>query len=305
MRAAEFLIEYKREITAQKLGPALHDKMLKDPTVQRSVGNTLVRNIDPEKLIQFALEQVEQTDPSPNKQYVQWILRTYVKDANSWFEDVLSTLSDYLNKFYKLNIKKKIPSPRNDINRYESFADFMGVIDEYPDPDAVPLKDKGEAYALYEDEDWRIIVPVNKAAACYYGQGTRWCTAATKGENRFDYYNRSAPLLIALPKNPKYAGEKYQFQFGASYSNIPIFGENDLYDAVYDTYDPADPTDLGDAYENMELGQLMNEKDDPVSLAQVKGRMGASWDNMIKAYANKFPGHRWQLEMNLDAMNWG
>jgi hypothetical protein len=59
----------------------------------------------------------------------------------------------------------------------------------------------------------RIVVPEDQNAACYYGQGTRWCTAATKGSNYFGHYSKEGPLYILLPKQPKYDGEKYQLHF--------------------------------------------------------------------------------------------
>jgi len=72
---------------------------------------------------------------------------------------------------------------------------------------------KGAAKEVYSDDSVRIIVPEDQEAACYYGQGTRWCTAATQGSNYFNQYSRSGPLYILLPKQPKYQGEKYQLHF--------------------------------------------------------------------------------------------
>ena len=46
-------------------------------------------------------------------------------------------------------------------------------------------------------------------AACYYGQGTRWCTAADSN-NMFDRYNQDGDMYILIPTKPKYEGEKYQ-----------------------------------------------------------------------------------------------
>jgi hypothetical protein len=56
----------------------------------------------------------------------------------------------------------------------------------------------------------RVIHPLNQDAACYYGQGTRWCTAATKSENYFESYNKWGPLYILIPTKPEHEGEKYQ-----------------------------------------------------------------------------------------------
>jgi hypothetical protein len=50
-------------------------------------------------------------------------------------------------------------------------------------------------------------------AACYYGQGTRWCTAC-KNNNMYDYYTKgNKPLYIIIPRQQAYPGEKYQFHF--------------------------------------------------------------------------------------------
>jgi hypothetical protein len=55
----------------------------------------------------------------------------------------------------------------------------------------------------------RVIQPEDTSAACYYGQGTRWCTAADSN-NMFDRYNRDGPMYILLPTKAQYEGEKYQ-----------------------------------------------------------------------------------------------
>lgn len=303
MRAREFLIEYNRATTTQNLGAALHKKMLADKTVQRLFGTmNPVEVIDPDVLVHFIIERFEEADPTNNKQYVQWIARTYLKDPNGQLEDVIDGhLWQYLTKFYKLVQRKKIPSPRNDINGYTNFGDFMGVLDEYPDPDKAELKDKGKAFTLYDDANFRVIVPQDEPASCYYGQGSRWCTSGTKGNNMFKYYNSIAPILIALPKNPKYPGEKYQLHFGVSIDDNPVKSDSDV-DDIVDAYNDGG-YNAGFAADEIELeyGQIMDEKDDPVTFWDIMNRMRGSWDGMIDAYLTKFPDRRWQLQTNLDA----
>lgn len=297
MRATEFLLEYDRAKTAQNLGMALHKKMLSDRTVQRIYGDDPLQQINPQELIEFALDRFQEADPTPNKQYVQWIARTYANDASTKLEDVIDGyLYQYLTKFYKLVQRKKIPSPRNDINKYSNFGDFMNVLDEYPDPEAQQLKDKGHAFTLYDDESWRVIVPQDEPASCYYGQGTRWCTAATKGNNMFKYYHGIAPILIAIPKHPEHPGEKYQFHFGISLDDHPVKSDSDV-DDIFDQY-----RDQGYDADDLELeyGQIMDMRDDPITLSQIQERMAGSWDNMLNAYMSKFPDHKWQLYQNLE-----
>jgi hypothetical protein len=100
----------------------------------------------------------------------------------------------------------------NDISKLS--ADQIEGIAEKIQKSIVPKdlekKSKGTAVIVYDGPDAKVIVPEDVDAACYYGQGTRWCTAATKGANQFEYYSGQGSLYIILPKKPQYPGEKYQ-----------------------------------------------------------------------------------------------
>ena len=164
------------------------------------------------RILEVILIEIEAGDPTTNKQYVQWLAKMYA-NTNVKLEDLISTTKEYLTKFEILKRKKLIKPPANDINRYPSVNNFMDVLDTYDLPEEdVPVK-KGESKEVYKDADVRIIVPENEDAACYYGRGTRWCTAATQGSNYFNQYHRDGPLYILLPTKPEYEGEKYQLHF--------------------------------------------------------------------------------------------
>ena len=66
---------------------------------------------------------------------------------------------------------------------------------------------------VYDGPAGKVLIPKTEAASCYLGQGTRWCTAATKTRNQFEAYNKKGPLLVVIPASPKHTGEKYQFHF--------------------------------------------------------------------------------------------
>ena len=232
MRATEFLVEYNRQITAKNYGKKLYDRTKKD----RSWHNFYYvfpesKYLSPEQQAELIIANLEQVDPTPNKEYMQWIVRTYIKEPNFWVQDLFSTIKDYLIKFHRLKRRKMLPYPRSDINEYDSFADFMGVVDEYDDPSIQQQLYSSDYRVIYEDNILKAFVPLSQDAACYLGQGTRWCTAATRSKNYFDDYNQQSPLLILIPKKPQHNGEKYQLHFGS--------------------------------------GQFMNEDDDPVSLDEL------------------------------------
>ena len=205
MRYYDLIREYSRDKTVENWGKKMWQRISRDREVPQETREVT----DPDeqmRAVAYYLEILERADPTKNKQYVQNLIKFYINGER--LEDLKSTAVDYLTKFHKLKAKKQIPSPRNDINRYADFRDFASVIDEYPDPEKAE-KSKGDAQEVYKDANVRIITPKNTEAACYYGQGTRWCTAADNN-NLFDVYNKQGPMYILLPTKQKYNGEKYQ-----------------------------------------------------------------------------------------------
>lgn len=230
MRARDFLREYSREKTAGVFGKKLVAAFQKDqgyfpPGVARYhdfiQGKTLDQ-IAPEQLRMIPniiLEMLEGADPTANKEYVQWLAKVYANEGVK-LEDLTSKTTEWLQK-YDLYKKKrffagadaKLANIMNlswrDLWDVSIRADFQDKIAQ-ADEKAMP---KGDAEQVYENDKVRIIIPKDREAACYYGQGTQWCTAATQSQNYFDQYNRSGPMYILLPKSPKYPGEKYQLHF--------------------------------------------------------------------------------------------
>ena len=211
MRARQFIIEYDRTKTAQAFTSKLVNQALKDPTTPGAVRNNINSMESPQKAAEMILQnQIEVGDPTKQKKYTQALARMYANGLIKW-EDIGSTMRDYLTKFTKLALKKKLKPEHTDFNRFKDLKSFYDAVDTYPDPEEdQEVKDKGEAKEVFNNEEVRIIRPDNEQAACYYGQGTRWCTAA-RDHNMFDRYNTDGPMYIILPKNPKYDGEKYQF----------------------------------------------------------------------------------------------
>ena len=289
MRATEFLLEYSRDITKQRLGAQVLDTFRREGSgrIRRVLGRDLGPQDNEDDTIEALIRMLEQADPTANKQYMPWLARTYIK-GETFFEDVLSQVREYLDKFHTLNQRREIPAGRNDILRYSNFGDFMSVMDEYEDPSQVELKDKGEATELYNDENIRVIVPENQAAACYYGQGTRWCTAATRGRNYFLNYSTEAPLMIVIPKHPSRPGEKYQLWFFYGMDNNLFTSDaeaNDYYQEYGDDFYP-------------DYGQFMDEQDDEIDLGALMRRFGNSLHNAVVALEKKFPALDYAIQAN-------
>ena len=230
------LLEYKRDITATNLGTQLINAIAE--TLGSPFGGTAAklkeiipgieissRPDDDEVMwivnelntyVSNLLKYFEDADPTPNKQYTEWIVRRYIDGGIRYLEDVDSTVAENLAIYHELKTRRMIPPELMDINKFKGKAMmhfFRKVYNIYRElPDQVE-KAKGNAKEFYDDADIRIVVPADKTAACYYGQGTQWCTASTKATNYFDHYNSQGPLYIIIPKKPEHEGEKYQLHF--------------------------------------------------------------------------------------------
>jgi hypothetical protein len=198
---------YENKTVRLDLGPYGHSGWV---PVSPQTAPEVLEQIKP-ALVNAILEQLEQGDPTPHKEYAQWIASRYIT-GDTKLEDIGSTLQEYLYKFNTLKRKKMLKPPANDINKYNSFTNLMDNMDEYELPED-EVRNKGKATEVYKDADVRIIVPEDEPAACYYGQGTRWCTASTKGSNYFGHYSRQGPLYILIPTKAQHEGEKYQLHF--------------------------------------------------------------------------------------------
>ena len=256
MRAREFLLEYNRQKTADAVGTNLLNSLRKDMGnvssatrqirtkvwLKASEFDELMSTLSPEQkrqMVETVLADIESQDPTPNKQYTQWLARMYVNAGGPngpslSIEDM--NRGDLLRLFDLAKKRRMIRPEHADINRFKSYREFEDLmVRQYNSFEELETgtQAEGKATKVYNDENVTIIVPEDEAAACKYGRGTRWCTASTRGDNYFDSYNRNGKLYILIPKNPKHEGEKYQLHFPSN----SFMDENDDAVELIDIFD--------------------------------------------------------------------
>ena len=168
-------------------------------------------------------------DPSPNDKYTLWILRTYIKGGIQRFEDFVDIFTVDLDhpegsdsrvgRALRLFDTNKQRMEIKDINQIKSLSQLEDLVEPFKDMDqrsgkqkkkAVSNKIKQETEVIYKDELGTILIPKTEEASCFWGQGTRWCTASTDSHNYFEHYTSSgSPLYILLLNN----GRKLQLHF--------------------------------------------------------------------------------------------
>ena len=139
--------------------------------------------------------------------FVKWMLKLY--SNNSWKPGDSYETKDLLSKFIKY--KSKLPIEKRDINRFNSVSELYNLIQTLEGQGVksqTEIKREG-AEVVYEDSEWKIVIPHTEEASCIYGANTKWCTAGRE-DNMFDYYNKQGLLYININK---ITGDKYQFHF--------------------------------------------------------------------------------------------
>ena len=179
------------------------------------------------KLTDQTFNDIVSSDPTSNKQYVQWIINVFLKHIAEGDEEAairfvsedLSEVNEYLGVFDKVKNKKlfkrsapnRLNAPQNvsDINQYNSLSQLYTVISPFIEtaddedeegegegsesPLWKKLKkyiDLGEAKLAYRDGSVLVYTPLTRESSCEpLGPLASWCTR--KEDNTyFDRYRR-------------------------------------------------------------------------------------------------------------------
>jgi hypothetical protein len=215
MRAHEFLIEYNLAALQKQFADKITSRLQGD----RSTNSTSLQEL---------LSEIEEPLKTNNtlqiiNPYIKWIIAKYANEQIRYVEDIHSKAIPSLLKYDALKRKKKLKSEHTDVNRFKSLNDLMDVTDEYTEKvtskkdetKAIEQKfyESGEAELIYNDSEIKVVVPKSERASCFFGRNTRWCTAATGGQNYFDSYNKKGNLYIVLIKKEN---KRFQFHFKKS-----------------------------------------------------------------------------------------
>ena len=189
MRAHQFLLEYDRSREQQRIEtlPAYQTRLKQDP--------------------EFSLERLESADPTPQRIYVPRLATWWLRGAK--LEDLISRGADALEKFVQLKQKNLLKPEHKDINGFKQFTEFETTLSGYqlPGQSAQAPENRGRFKQIYRDEQLIVVQLLDKTAARWWGQGTKWCTAA-KNNNMFDDYAHQGPIYVIIDR---VANAKYQY----------------------------------------------------------------------------------------------
>lgn len=142
-------------------------------------------------------------DLSSNQKFLNFLGK--VVSGNNIDEDLLKA-KIAIEKFikYQKNLDEK------DINQYDTLKDIQNAIDKHENRIRRDVKEVEGADIVYEDNRFTVITPKTYEASCYYGSGSKWCTAAKSSDQHFMSYNRDGKLFYFLDKKAPTSSRFYK-----------------------------------------------------------------------------------------------
>jgi hypothetical protein len=111
-----------------------------------------------------------------------------------------------LEHFFQIKSRRKDFLSKKDIYSIKDYDELKQVVEdalpswtEYNISQDNKNAEKG-MHKIHEDDDWKIYIPENKAAACKLGDGADWCTAARGLSHYEGYHSPDDPLIVFISK---------------------------------------------------------------------------------------------------------
>ena len=174
---------------------------------------------------------------SPNQKYLEWIAKTWkdyvstqerieTQDQEGWmWTGTLNGLLTTIEEFDRVrpNLKKK------DLYQYKDRKEVVDSLEQYKKEKVRNIGTHKESEVVYEDDRFKVVVPKSHTASCYYGAGTKWCTASTDNPGHFTNYDRDGKLFYILDKQASTSNPFYKIALNKTYK-----GSTTWYDAKDD-----------------------------------------------------------------------
>lgn len=174
-----------------------------------------------------------------SNKYLQWMVKQWMNTEDS-SEEALEEIINATSSFHQAlpRINRETITKLININDFPTVSIYTSIvnspkdINSYPNAEVLrdismrillePSRSEKEKFAktgadkIYEDDRWLLAKINTKEASCYYGAGSKWCTAATK-HNAFGQYNKNGNLYYLIDKSRK-TGPYYKMAIYKSYA---------------------------------------------------------------------------------------
>ena len=183
---------------------------------------------------------------APNQKYLEWLAKVWRAsvstpdkveqqriEGNVW-TGTLNGLLTTIEEFDRVrpNLKKK------DLYQYKDRQEVIDSLGQYKKEKSRNVETHKESEVVYEDNRFKVVVPKSHTASCYYGAGTKWCTASKDSPSHFKNYDKEGKLFYILDKQASTSNDFYKIALNKNYK-----GGNTWYDAQDNVMSAGGPVD--------------------------------------------------------------
>ena len=143
----------------------------------------------------FSKDQLERITKLFLPKYLTWVGKNL--DAIG-FDEKVSKLSNAVKKFDSISSNL----PITDLYQYKSEEQLFSALEEYQNKQKRVVRQVEGGNVVFENDKFFVVNPLNHKTSCYYGKGTKWCTAA-ETDYQFNKYNEDGKLFYIIDKRLK------------------------------------------------------------------------------------------------------
>ena len=135
---------------------------------------------------------------NPNHKYLEWITKNW-SPTDVEGDEITHNLKEILlavSKFDTQNQRLKI----KDLNQYKNIDQLFDELKKLGETARRTIEISDEVDKIYEDNRFVVVVPKTHKSSCYYGAGTKWCTASKDTDSHFSNYKSSGELYYIIDK---------------------------------------------------------------------------------------------------------
>jgi len=213
----------------------------------------------------FSPQNLEKIVKDIPPKHLDWVGKV-VDEIN--FDETFSRMVPTVNRFQ--NISTNLP--QTDINQYKSFDELYNAITSYDNRIRREVKQVKGGNVVYDDGVYFVVNPLNYESSCYYGKGTKWCTAA-ETDSHFKRYNEDGKLFYIIDRTKASNDPNYKVALLKKFD-----GDISFWDAKDDRI--------------INVESIFGEKKYNEIMSSVDQFLGEVYPEQVKLYADKVAAKR-------------
>ena len=207
----------------------------------------------------FAPDRLNLIVSKVKPKYLTWIGKVF---DNINFEENFAKLIESLIKFDKISNNL----PKTDINQYQNLSELLDVINIYENRNRRDVRQVEGGNVVFDDGRFFVVNPLDHKASCYYGKGTKWCTAA-ETDTHFKKYNEDGKLFYIIDRSKPTTDPQYKIALLRKFDGDKIY---------YDSKD-----------EYVKQGWIYNTEKLNEILSKIDSYLSTEFTEQLKIYTDK------------------